>query len=131
VHKLVVLTSGPMVDELVRRLEDASIAASIASERSAAEVYTGMTPSVSVFIASDDDLERAVEILRDVQAQQTRVRCPQCLYDLHGHTGRTTCPECAYDLSAPAPDVECPACGEAVPPSFEVCWSCGASLTRA
>ncbi len=127
-HKLTVVSNTPMLEVLMRRLEEASIDALSATERAAAELYSGGALSVSVWITSAQDLERASEIFREVQAQQTRIRCPNCQYDLRGHTGRSTCPECGHDLTAPSPDVECPKCGEAVPAGFELCWNCGEDM---
>lgn len=128
VHKLTVLSNSPMVQELMRRLEEASIDAFSAMERGLGEIYAGVAPSIGVWIAEAEDLRRAARILREVMAQQTFITCPQCGYDLRGHTGKAVCPECGRDLTAPAPDVECPQCGEAVPAGFEVCWSCGVAI---
>ena len=127
-HKLTVLSSAPMLEGLMGRLEEASIDAFSTTEHSAVELYSGGGSSVSVWIKSAQDLERASEILREVQAQQTRLRCSHCQYDLRGHTGRSTCPECGHDLTAQSPDVECPECGEAVPAGFELCWNCGEDM---
>jgi len=128
VHKLTVLSNAPMVQELMRRLDEASIDAFTAPERGIGEIYTGLATSLGVWIAEAEDLDRAARILREVRAQQTFIRCPHCDYDLRGHAGEATCPECGRMLSAPAPDVECPACGEAVPAGFDICWNCGGTM---
>ena len=127
-HKLTVVRNSPMAQELMRRLEAASIDAFCAQERGVAEIYAGVAPSIGVWIAEAEHLERAARILRDVQAEQTFLQCPHCGYDLRGHTGKSICPECGRDLTASVPNVECPGCGEAVPASFEVCWNCGAAV---
>ena len=116
-----------MLDEVMRRLEEASIEAFSTTERAGVELYSGGALSVSVWIRSAQDLAQASGILRAVQAEETRAKCPNCQYDLRGQAGRSTCPECGHDLTAPAPDVECPKCGEAVPGGFELCWNCGVS----
>ena len=128
VHKLTVARNSLMVQELMRRLEAASIDAFCASERGVVEIYSGAAPAIGVWIADARHLQRAAQLLRDVQAQQTSINCPECGYDLRGHPGKSTCPECGRDLAAPVPDVECPGCGEAVPVGFEVCWNCGAAV---
>jgi len=117
-----------MVQELMRRLGAASIDAFSTYERGVGEVYSGVAPSIGVWIAEAEHLERAAQILRDVQAEQTFLQCPHCCYDLRGHTGKSICPEWGRDLTASVPNVECPGCGEAVPASFEVCWKCGAAV---
>ena len=117
-----------MVDELMRRLEEASIGAFCATERTVGEIYLGGPPSVSVWIKDSEQGTRAGEILREVQAQRTTPRCPKCGYDLRGHSGDTTCPECGDRLTAKATDRQCPRCHEAVPRDFEICWNCGADL---
>ena len=117
-----------MVQELMRRLEEASIDAFSATERTIAEVYVGGAPSVSVWIRDAKCLERASELLREVRAQSTIVQCPSCGYDLQGHSGETSCPECGRDLRAACPDVECPQCHEPVPADFDICWNCGADV---
>jgi ribosomal protein S27AE len=118
-----------MVDALMQRLEEASIDASCAEERTVGELYLGGAPTVTIWVARADDLERAGQILREVEAERTDAKCPSCAYDLTGHSGRTVCPECGHDLHAPKPDVACPQCGEAIPADFEVCWSCGADVS--
>ena len=129
VQRLVVLPKSPMVDALMRRLEEASINASCAEERTVAELYLGGAPSVSVWVASAEDLERAARILRDVQSERTVPQCSNCKCDMPRHTGRTICPECGHDRTAQTPDITCPRCGEPVPADFDVCWSCGADVS--
>ncbi len=127
-QKLTVLPSAPMVQELMRRLHEASIEASCATERSIAEIYVGSAPSVAIWIANAEDVDRARQVLREVQAQRTNIRCPSCHYELRGHAGATTCPECGESMTASAPDVTCSHCGECVPADFEICWNCGGDL---
>ena len=127
-HKLTVLANSPLIQELMRRLEDGSIDAFSATERAITEIYGGSAPSVSVWIAEAKDLERAREILREVQAQSSGHRSPGCDYDLRGHGGEATCPECGRSVTAAAPDVPCPRCHEEVPAGFQICWNCGADL---
>ncbi len=129
-RKLARFPASFVVDELMRRLDEASIPALCVNERSIAEIYLGES-SVAVWVVDERDLDRAREILRGVQAETQRPRCPGCNYDLRGHGGVVKCPECGRLLSAPSPDIACPACGEAVPEHFEVCWSCGSRLTPA
>ena len=43
-HKLTVARNSPMVQELMRRLEAASIDAFCASERGVGEIYSGVAP---------------------------------------------------------------------------------------
>jgi rubrerythrin len=117
-----------MVQELMRRLEEESIDAFNTPERGVGEIYSGTSMSIAVFISQAQHLQRAAQILREVRAQQTFIRCPHCDYDLRGHAGDAVCPECGRMLTAPAPDVECPDCGEAVPAGFDVCWNCGAAM---
>ncbi len=127
-HKLTVVSNTPMLEVLMRRLEEAKIDAFSATERAAGELFSGGELSVGVWVKSAQDLERASEILRELQAQRTCIRCPNCQCDLRGHTARSTCPECGHDLPAPLPDVECPDCGKAGPAGFERCWNCEESL---
>ena len=127
-HKLTVVFGFPMLHELMRRLEEASIDANYAKEHNIGEVYLAGPRSVSVWIADENELRQARTILRDVLAQRSRVRCPSCDYDLRGHAGTTKCPECGRDLTAQFPDRQCPHCQEAVPEHFELCWNCGNDL---
>ena len=117
-----------MVSELMRRLEEASIDAMCATERNVLELHVGGALSVSIWVKDAEDVPRAREIFRAVQAQRTVIRCPGCGYDLRGHSGETACPECGEDITAVQPDKPCPQCHEAVPPAFEICWNCGADL---
>lgn len=131
VYKLAVLRSAVMVEEVMRRLEEAAIESFRATERSGAEAEMGGALSVSVWVKSAGYLERASQILREVQAEQTFARCPTCGYDLRGHAGKATCPECGRDLTSEAPEIECPSCGERAPANFEICWNCGADVPAA
>jgi hypothetical protein len=127
-HKLAVIRDEPVVGELMRCLEEAGIEAVCHGEANIGATYFGGAPWVAVWIKDPGDMERATQILRDVQAQRTFARCPGCGYDLRGHTGETACPECGLELTAGCPEVECPHCGELVPGDFEVCWNCGAEV---
>ncbi len=66
--KLAVLQSAPLVEALMRRLEEASIEAFSTTERSVTEVYLGGAPSVSVWVANPVDLRRALGILQERRA---------------------------------------------------------------
>ncbi len=116
-----------MVVVLMARLEEAGIRACRVTE-AAPNGESGLAQRASVWIGDAGDMDRAREILREVEVEPTLVRCPACGYDLSGHAGRTACPECGLDLTAPAPEVACPSCGEPVPANFEVCWSCGREM---
>ncbi len=74
--KLAVLQSAPLVEALMRRLEEASVEAFSTTERSVTEVYLGGAPSVSVWVANPDDLRRALGILQELRARQTESRPP-------------------------------------------------------
>ncbi len=117
-----------MVSELMRRPEEASIDAFSVVERAVGELYLGGAPSVSIWVKDANHMLQAREIFREVQVQQTELRCPRCGYELRGHSGEATCPECGEDTTAKAPDRPCPQCHEAVPHDFEICWNCGADL---
>jgi predicted Zn-ribbon and HTH transcriptional regulator len=128
VHKLALLPESPMLGALMARLDDAGIEAFQVTERSIAQIYVGATPSASVWIRDEKDIEAARVILDDVRAAATRATCRKCGYDLRGHRDRAHCPECGTAVSVSEPDVPCPACGEAVPANFTVCWNCGETI---
>ena len=54
-----------------------------------------------VWVHQDQHVERAVAILRELEAQQSTVTEGACT---------------------------CPACGESCPQGFEICWNCGGRL---
>ena len=125
-HKIAVVRNSPMVSEVLRLLEDASIEAFSATESTVGDLYLGGLPSVSIWVKDAARVSDAREILQEAQAQQTTIRCPACDYDLRGHSGETACPECGKSLTAKSGDHQCPKCGETVPQDFEICWNCGA-----
>ncbi len=125
-HNIAVVRNSPMVLEVMRRLEDASIEAFTATESTVGDLYLGGLPSVSIWVKDAARVRDAREILQEVQAQQTRIRCPACDYDLRGHSGKATCPECGKSITAKSGDRQCPRCRETVPQDFEICWNCGA-----
>ncbi len=116
-----------MIMALMSRLDEAGIRACRVTE-AAPYGETGGPHRVAVYVGDAADLDRAREILHEVEVETTFVRCPGCEYDLSGHAGRTACPECGLDLTAPGPEITCPSCGEPVPGNFEVCWSCGGEM---
>ncbi len=131
-HKIAVVSGAPMIAELMQRFEEASIDAMSATERNVLELHVGGVLSASIWVKDVEDVPRAREIFREVQAERTVERtavvCPGCSYDLRGHSGETTCPECGVDITAPQPDQQCPQCHEVVPYGFELCWNCEADL---
>lgn len=117
-----------MVQTLMERLEAASIVACCAQENSVGNFYLGGIIPTAVWLNDVADAERALQILREVQAIVATSKCRSCGYDLKWHAGATACPECGAAQTAPEPDRSCAVCHEPVPTSFESCWNCGADM---
>lgn len=113
--------------ELQRRLDQAGFNTAITNDIAVTDLDLG-THRFIVWIDDDDDHDKAIAMVRELESEQLVVKCPKCGYDLSGHHGAIRCPECGHSLTAPSPDVACPHCGEDVPADFEVCWNCGAEL---
>ena len=118
-----------MIQALLRRLDEASIDATCTTEHSTMESNWGGELPTTIWITSASDLKRASQILQDEWANRTLSRCPSCGYDLRGHTGKSNCPECGKEITAATPEIMCTHCGESLPPSFQLCWSCGADVS--
>ena len=123
--KLVVMPISPVVHELVRRLEQASIQATLTSDSTVASIFAGAAGNAIVWIADNNDHDLAIRILRELRQESTQSECPHCGYDLQGHDGKVTCPECGRGMTAACGDVTCRNCGELVPANFALCWNCG------
>jgi len=128
-HKLAVFRSSPMVQAVMRRLDEASIDAICTTEYGTMESQSGGELPVIVWIANPQDMQRASQIVQDEWANSTATRCPSCDYDLRGHAGKVKCPECGTRVTAPAPDLICAQCGEPISAGFDVCWQCGAEVS--
>jgi hypothetical protein len=118
-----------MVQALMRRLDEVSIDATVTTEYGAMESELGGELPLTIWVVDPRDWERALQILRDECANRTAIRCPNCGYDLRGHTGKGACPECGNVITAPTPEIICAHCGESLPATFELCWSCGGSVS--
>jgi RNA polymerase subunit RPABC4/transcription elongation factor Spt4 len=136
VQRLIEIPDTGLVGVIIERLADAGIDATMTHEHAVWGHYLGGPRPAIIWIADGADLARAREVVGEIVPAPVTATCTACGYDMTGHEGVVRCPECGNPVrvsepepAEPAPERLCPHCHETVPGDFEVCWSCGQTLT--
>lgn len=89
------------------------------------ELAFDVNTAPSIWVARDQDFQRAQRLLAEFRGRGGRSECEKCGYDLRGLTG-PRCPECGHPFHKPAAWT-CANCGEEIEEQFTACWKCGSA----